>query len=106
MSELDSLKKLVQNHEKRILKLEKPLNSPSKIKKINLAKSSIMDLILEVKEEGFFDKPKFHGDIVAKFEEMGHIYSGKSIDNPLSRALKARILGRKKIDGKWGYVKR
>lgn len=65
-----------------------------------------MDLILEVKGEGFFDNPRFHGDIIKKFEEMGHIYDSKSISDPLMRALKSRILGRKKINGKWGYVKR
>ena len=69
-------------------------------------KTSIIDLILEVKDEGFFDKPRFRNDILKKFEEMGHIYDASSIDNPLSRALKSRILGRKRIDGKWGYVKR
>ena len=106
MSELDSLKKLLKKHEKRIVKLEKSLNSSSRRKKSKSSKTSIMDLILEVKEKGFFNKPKFHGDIVKKFEEMGHIYTGKSIDGPLSRALKSRILGRKKINGKWGYVKR
>lgn len=107
MSELDSLKKLVQNHEKRISDLEKLL-SGKKTHEIDKkkGKTRIIDLIVEVKKEGFFDKPRFRDDIVKKFEELGQIYAGDSLNSPLSKALKSRILGRKKIDGKWGYVKR
>jgi hypothetical protein len=106
LSEINELKKVLVDHEKRISILEKSRNSTHKLQKHDTEKKSIMDLILEVKGEGFFDKPRFHGDILNKFEEMGHIYDSKSISSPLSRALKSRILGRKKINGKWGYVKR
>ena len=106
MSEIKDFKKILDDHEKRISQLEKHRVSIPVSKKHNTGKTSIMDLILEVKGEGFFDKPRFLGDIINKFEEMGHIYDRRSVTNPLSRALKSRILGRKKIDGKWGYVKR
>ena len=105
MSEIDKLKKILGKHEKRISDLEKRLTK-KKVHEINKKKISILDLINEVKEEGFFGKPRFRDDIVKKFEELGHIYSGDSLNSPLSKALQSRILGRKKINGKWGYVKR
>jgi len=107
MSEIGDIKKILDKHEKRISDLEKLLtgNKPFEFRK-KKGKTSIIDLIIEVREEGFFDKPRFRDDIVKKFEELGHIYGGDSLNSPLSKALKSRILGRKKINGKWGYVKR
>lgn len=107
MSEIKKIEKILDVHERRISKLEKLLiGKKSKELRTNVAEPSIMELIIEVKNEGFFDKPRFREDIVQKFEELGHIYETRSIDSPLLRALKKRILGRKKIGEKWGYVKR
>jgi len=106
MTEMSELKNALQNHEKRISKLEKLLEkNPRELRK-KKTKTSITDLIIEVKEEGFFDKPKSRKDILSKLEELGHIYESKSIDSPIMKALQKRILGRKKIDGIWHYVKR
>jgi len=107
MSEKDEVKKILHNHEKRILDLEKLLigKNPQDLK-MKVGEPSIMDLIIEVKNEGFFDTPRFREDIAQKFAELGHFYEVRSIDSPLLRALKKRILGRKKIGEKWGYVKR
>lgn len=106
MSEINELKKILKKHGERISKLEKILSSTDKPKLKKSKKTSIMDLITEVKGKGFFDKPKLQREIAKKFEELGFIYETKSLSDPLSRALKSRILGRKKIDGKWHYVKR
>jgi hypothetical protein len=107
MADIDELKKILEKHDKRISKLENMFQSSTPTTKKTKSKNpSMMKLILEAKEEGFFNKPKFRSDIVAKFEEMGYIYSGNSLDNPLQRSLKSKILGRKKINGKWGYVRR
>jgi len=106
MSNLSELKKNVKDHEERISKLENLAHKkPSKLQK-NKDKTTIMDLFIELKKESFFDKPRFRDDIVKKLEEMGHIYSGDSLNSRLIKAVKSRILGRKRIDGKWGYVKR
>ncbi|MEX2191999.1 MAG: hypothetical protein WD717_01265 [Nitrosarchaeum sp.] len=107
MTDIDELKKILEKHNERISKLENMLQpSGPKTKKTKSKNPSIMKLILDAKEEGFFNKPQFRSDIVAKFEEMGYIYSGNSLDNPLQRSLKSKILGRKKINNKWGYVRR
>lgn len=107
MTDINEIKKNLEKHEKRISDLEKLLVD-KKLKDVKKAKSktSITDLFIEIKEEGFFDKPRFRNDIVEKLEELGHIYSADSLNSPLSKALKSRMLGRKKIDGKWAYVKR
>ncbi len=106
MSEIEGIKKMIQNHEVRILKLENlSQKKPSKFQK-NKKKVSIVDLFIELKKDRFFDKPRFRDEIAKKLEESGNIYSSDSLNGPLLRAVKSRILGRKKIDGKWGYVKR
>jgi hypothetical protein len=106
MDELDSLKKILQNHEARISKLENlAFKKPSEFQK-SKEKTTIIDLFIELKKDGFFDQPRFRDDIAKKLEETGNIYSSDSLNAPLIKAVKSRILGRKKIDSKWGYVKR
>jgi len=106
MSEIDELKKVLKKHEERISALEKLTKSKQITKKINTDKIRIEDLLIEIKEDGFFDKPKFRDDVVKKLEELGYIYSSDSLNGPLLRSVKSRKLGRKKVNGKWGYVKR
>jgi len=106
MSKINELKKILQNHEKRISALEKSLSSKPRKNKQKSKKISINDLLMEIKEEGFFDKPKQVKEIVEKFKELGNVYSSDSLTSPLARAIKSRTLGRIKQDGKWGYVKR
>ena len=106
MSEINQLKKLLQNHEKRISKLESSDSPSKKSLKSKPKKITISYLVNELKIRGFFDKPRFRDDLVKKLEEMGHIYPANSLDYALLNSVKSGILGRKKINGKWGYVKR
>lgn len=106
MSDIAELKKILADHEKRISVLEKDIDSTPKVKRQKSGKTSIMDLLIELKGDGFFNKPQFRNNIVQKLEESGNIYGGDSLNFPLRQALKSRMLGRKKINGKWGYVKR
>ena len=105
MNEIDKIKKILNKHDKRIGKLEN-LSSTSFKRKKKKEKKSITDLLIEVSSEGFFDKPKTRKEIVEKFGELGSIYDGGSLNYPLLQAIKSRILGRVKVKGKWGYVKR
>ena len=106
MGEVDNFVKIIKNHEKRISDLEKLLlSNPKKLKKKS-SKTSINDLLLEAKDNGFFNTPWTVSNIVEKFKELGYVFSGDSLTSPLSRAIKSRTLGRLKVKGKWGYVKR
>ena len=96
------IQKILENHEKRILALE---GIKEKLK-VSRKKVSIVQLILELKSDGFFDKPKNWNDIQNALAKRGHVYPLRSLTEPLQRLVRKRELGRIKIGKKWGYVKR
>lgn len=69
-------------------------------------KLSIGDMILELSEEGFFDKPKGLVEIKNALAEKGGIYELSTLSAQVVRQIRKRSLGRIKQDNKWMYVKR
>ncbi len=63
------------------------------------------DLIVELREGGFFDKPKALGDIAHALEERGYLYPVTSLSGVVLGLVKKRELRRKKHEGKWVYGK-
>ncbi|MDD5494225.1 MAG: hypothetical protein PHG36_06110 [Dehalococcoidia bacterium] len=101
---MQEIKKILLDHEKRISNLEKPSISGKKI--IANTKTTIIGRLSYLKQEGFFDQPKFLPEIIIRFAEEGYHYPPSSLTAPLQRAVRQRLLGRLKKDNKWGYVKR
>ena len=66
-------------------------------------------LIIELKDEGFFDKPKSLLEISQALEEKGRMTPVTSLSGIMIKLVQERILARKKIEGKsgkkWGYAK-
>lgn len=67
---------------------------------------SMRDGILELKEEGFFNKPKGLADIKEKLASLGMIYPVTSLSGTVLSLVKRRALGRVKEKGRWCYVAR
>jgi hypothetical protein len=63
------------------------------------------ELVLELKKDNFFEKPKGLGDISAALEEKGFLYPVTSLSGVMLSLVKKRFLRRKKVDGKWVYGK-
>jgi len=63
------------------------------------------DLIVELREEGFFSKPKTLGEIAEALEKMGYIYPTTTLSGIVIGLVQKKLLGRKKINGKWVYGK-
>lgn len=63
------------------------------------------DLIVELREAGFFEKPKALGDIAGALEEKGYLYPVTSLSGVVLGLVKKRELRRKKHEGKWVYGK-
>jgi reverse gyrase len=74
-------------------------------KKADKKRASAADLIVEMREEGFFDRPKTLGEIGSALEERGFLYPVTSLSGVVLGLLKKRELRRKKQDGKWVYGK-
>lgn len=98
------IQKILENHEQRISKLEDVLKKEPR--KAVRKKKSITDLFIELKEEGFFKQPRYLKDIVDKLASRGYYYQQSSLSAPLQRAVRNRILGRIKREGKWAYIGR
>lgn len=103
---LEDVEKILKDHESRLKELEGKLTNKSRSKgQFNETPSSVFDYILELKDEGFFDKPKVLKDIVSELARRGYHYRSTSLTNPLQRAVRQKKIGREGVKGKWQYVK-
>jgi hypothetical protein len=66
---------------------------------------SASDLVVELREGGFFDKPKGLGDISKALEESGFLYPVTTLSGVVLGLVQKRTLRRKKLEGKWVYGK-
>jgi Sec7-like guanine-nucleotide exchange factor len=63
------------------------------------------DLIVSLRESGFFNKPKTLAEIADILEEKGFLYPTTTLSGVVLGLVKKRELRRKKTDGKWVYGK-
>ncbi|MGA7676666.1 MAG: hypothetical protein WCA78_16665 [Rhizomicrobium sp.] len=73
--------------------------------KENKKRQSASDLIIALKEDGFFEKPKSLGDISKAIEEKGYLYPVTTLSGVVLGLVQKGFLRRKKIGGKWAYGK-
>jgi hypothetical protein len=64
------------------------------------------DFALELREQGFFDKPKTLSAIKDKLAENGLIYPITSLSGVVLTQVRKKNLGRVKEKGRWAYVRR
>jgi len=63
------------------------------------------DLIVELKEEGYFDQPRSLTEIAQILESQGYLYPTTTLSGVILGLVKKKLFGRKKVDGKWVYGK-
>jgi hypothetical protein len=68
-------------------------------------RTSAGDLIMDMHEAGFFDKPKALADISSALEEKGFLYPTTSLSGIVLGPVKKHLLSRKKVEGRWVYGK-
>ena len=69
-------------------------------------KASISVFLNDLKEEGFFDKPKGLSEVRDALAERGRIYATTTLSPKVLSQVKKRNLGRIKEENKWKYVTR
>lgn len=74
-------------------------------KKDQKKRSAASDLIVDLKEEGFFQKPKTLAEISKVLEEKGYLYPTTTLSGVMLGLVQKRLLGRKRLEGKWVYGK-
>jgi hypothetical protein len=75
------------------------------VEKEEKKRSSVSNLIIDLNENGFFEKPKSLSDVSEALEEMGSLCPTTSLSGVVLGLVKRRFLSRKKIDGRWAYGK-
>ena len=81
------------------------------ITKVQLAKkeqkkrAAASDLIVGLKEDGFFNKPKASTEIAKELQEKGYLYPTTTLSGVVLGLVQKKLLGRKKLEGRWVYGK-
>jgi hypothetical protein len=75
------------------------------VQKAERKRQTATDLIVTLKEEGFFDRPKGLGEISKALEEQGYLYPITSLSGVVLGLVQKRLLRRKKVERKWVYGK-
>jgi len=63
------------------------------------------DIIVGLKEHGYFNKPKTLTEIAGALEEKGYIYPTTTLSGVMLALVKKKFFGRKKSEGQWVYGK-
>lgn len=85
---------------------KKQASQKKEIKRAERKQAAASDFIIELREAGFLNKPKGLGEIAKALEEKGHLYPLTTLSGVVLDLVRARELGRKKVDGRWVYGKR
>lgn len=74
-------------------------------KKAEKKRAAASDLVVGLKEDGFFNKPKTLSEISKALEEQGYVYPVTTLSGVVLGLVQKKLLGRKKIEGRWAYGK-
>lgn len=68
-------------------------------------KTTIASLIEELRDEGFFKKPRSLAEIRSRLADLGHAYPLTGLSGPMQREVRARRLRRFREKGKYVYAR-
>jgi predicted transcriptional regulator YheO len=74
-------------------------------KKEQKKRAAASDLVISLKEDGFFNKPKGLTEVSKALEEGGYIYPVTTLSGVMLGLVQKKLLGRKKVEGRWVYGK-
>ena len=80
--------------------------TPRRVEKGRKKSLSATELVINLREKGFFDKPKNLSEIAAELEKSGYLYPTTTLSGVVLSLKKRKDLTRAKKDGKWAYGKR
>ena len=81
------------------------MSAQKTVKRDEKKRATASDLIVLLKEDGFFNKPKNLTEIANALEEKGHIYPVTTLSGVMIGLVQKKLFGRKKVGGKWVYGK-
>lgn len=105
MTELDEIKKMLNNHEDRISRLEgkKDVKKTTKPQPpIDDAVESLNDLI----DRSYFDSPRRYKNIIKQLKTNATFSKNGKYKTALAELVKNRKLERKQVEHQWEYSKK
>ncbi|MFA6306785.1 MAG: hypothetical protein WC639_03200 [Patescibacteria group bacterium] len=88
-----------------VQQIKTKVSEETKKKKDENKRRAASDLIIELREDDFFAKPKTLGEIAEALERIGYLYPTTTLSGVVIGLVQKKLLGRKKVDGKWVYGK-
>lgn len=102
MGDIEKLKEILEDHEKRISKLEKKKSSVSvKEDTDNDTVQALNDLL----KGSFFNEPKKYGQIIKQLKTNATFLAKTNYKKGLESLVKAKKLSRKQVEHQWMYSK-
>ena len=89
----------------RVVQVRRRVSKMKVERKEQKKRQSAAELMIGLKEEGYFDKPKALGDITQALEEKGYLYPVTTLSGVVLSLVKNKHLRRKKVEGRWVYGK-
>jgi hypothetical protein len=89
----------------RVVQVRQRVSKMKVERKEQKKRQSAAELLIGLKEEGYFDKPKALGDITQALEEKGYLYPVTTLSGVVLSLVKNKHLRRKKVEGRWVYGK-
>lgn len=74
-------------------------------KKEQKKRAGASDLVIRLKEDGFFDKAKSLTEVSRALEEDGYLYPVTTLSGVMLGLVQKRLLRRKRVEGRWAYGK-
>jgi len=102
MSDIEEIKKNLNEHEKRLCALESIMKSPKK-EKIVKGKNSLPNFIMGLKNEGFFSEPRTSEEVHKKLQQKYHCEPNRVAMALLRLAKSKQLRKTTKIIGEKGY---
>lgn len=105
MTELDEIKKMLNNHENRISRLESQKGVKKTLKSqppMNDAIESLNDLI----DSSFFDSSKRYRNIIKQLKTNAIFSKNINYKKALTELVKNKKLERKQVEHQWEYSKK
>jgi len=89
----------------RVVQVRQRVSKMKVERKEQKKRQSAAKLLIGLKEEGYFEKPKALGDITRALEEKGYLYPVTTLSGVVLSLVKNKHLRRKKVEGRWVYGK-
>jgi len=103
----EEVSKIISNYEKTsvVSQAKQTLARRKTVKQEAKKREGAGDLVVDLRESGFMDKPKTLNEISEALEEKGYLYPTTTLSGVVLGLVKRKELRRKKIEGRWVYGK-